>query len=224
MFHRIGRYRTFTELYEGDAGFAKEKRFQTAELAGKRLADAKECFLSMAKETYKFDCEILIDAESLNGKLLLFEIANIGLIGPSLGLAAAADPSDGFFNVVWVRYENRKEWISYLNRLRTDAKASAPVEQRRCQHITFRRSKAPLHVDGDVFPKVETPCCVTIYPDALKLIDLKVSTFDARQLPLKMHQLPDVPGSDLDGGAVGSKPATFFESINANCQPIFKRL
>jgi hypothetical protein len=43
----------------------------------------------MAKETSKFGCEILLDAENLTGELLLFEIANIGLIGRSLNLAPA---------------------------------------------------------------------------------------------------------------------------------------
>ncbi|HEX6566284.1 MAG TPA: diacylglycerol kinase family protein [Chthoniobacterales bacterium] len=149
-------------------------RFRT--VAGKRLADAKKYLWSMAKENSTFECEILLDTEKLSGELLLFEIANLGLIGPSLALAPDADPADGLLNVVWVRSEDRKDWLSYLKHLRKDAKSPAPVEQRRCRHITFRNSEVPLHVDGKVFPEVETPCCVTVYAGALELIDLKAST------------------------------------------------
>jgi len=139
--------------------------------AHKRLADAKKYLWSMAKETPTFEGEILIDAEKISGELLLFEIANIRLIDQSLDLAPVADPSDGFLNVAWVRAEHRKEWLNYLKHLRANEKASAPAEQRRCRQITFRQSGVPLHVDGKMFPEMETPCCVTVYPSALDLID-----------------------------------------------------
>ena len=145
-------------------------------VARERLADAKEYLWSMAKENSMFECEILLDTENLNSELLLFEIANIGLIGPSLALAPAADPADGRLDVVWVRSEDRKEWLSYLKHLGKDANLSAPVEQRRCRNITLRSAEVPLHVDGKVFPEVETPSCVTVYAGALDLIDLKTST------------------------------------------------
>jgi diacylglycerol kinase family enzyme len=140
-------------------------------VAHKRLADAKKWLWSMAKETPTFEGEILLDAEKISGEFLLVEIANIGLIGPSLDLAPEADPSDGFLNVAWVRAEHRKEWLNYLKRSRTNGKASAPVEHRQCRQIAFRRSDVTLHVDGKVFPEMETPCCITVYPGALELID-----------------------------------------------------
>jgi diacylglycerol kinase (ATP) len=140
-----------------------------------RLAEAKQYLWSMAKETPAFDAEILVDGEDLSGELLLFEIANIGSIGPSLNLAVAADPTDGFFEVVWVRDEHRKEWLHYVKHLGSDGEAYAPVEQRRCRQITFRNSAVPLHVDGKVFAEMETPCCITVYPSALELIDFNIS-------------------------------------------------
>jgi diacylglycerol kinase family enzyme len=53
-------------------------------VAHKRLADAKKYLWSMAKETPTFEGEILLDEEKISGELLLFEIANIRSIGPSL--------------------------------------------------------------------------------------------------------------------------------------------
>jgi diacylglycerol kinase (ATP) len=144
-------------------------------VARDRLANAKKYLWGMAKDTQSFAAEILIDGENISGEILLFEIANIGSVGPSLDLASDADPADGFFNAVWIRNEHRKEWLNYLSQLRSDRKAPAPVEQRRCRQITFRNASVPLHVDGKVFPEPEAPCCVTIYPGALDLIDFNVS-------------------------------------------------
>jgi diacylglycerol kinase (ATP) len=157
-------------------------------VAHKRLADAKKYLWAMAKETPTFEGEILLDAEKISGQLLLFEIANIGSIGPSLNVAPDADPSDGFLNVAWVRDEHRKEWLNYLKHLRTDGKASAPVEQRQCRQITFRRSEVPLHIDGKVFPEMETPCCVTVYPWALDLIDFNNPGTET----LGVHSIPSL--------------------------------
>jgi diacylglycerol kinase family enzyme len=142
----------------------------------------------MAKETPTFEGEILPDAEKISSELLLFEIANIGSIGPSLDLAPGTDPSDGFLNVTWVRDEHRKEWLNYLKHLRTNAKASAPVEQRQCRQITYRQSDVPLHVDGKVFPEMETPCCVTVYPSALDLIDFNNPVNET----LGVHSIPSL--------------------------------
>jgi len=140
-----------------------------------RLANAKKFLWSMAKETHAFEAEILIDGENISGEILLFEIANIGSIGPSLDLASDADPTDGLFNAVWVKNEHRKEWLSYLKHLGSAGNASAPVEQRQCRQITFRNTPVPLHVDGKVFAKTEAPCCISVYPGALELIDFEIS-------------------------------------------------
>ena len=139
-------------------------------LAGERLAHAKKYLQSMAKDISTFGCEVLLDNENISGEFLLLEIANIGLIGPSLSLAAAADPGDGLLDVVWIRRENRKEWLRYLKHFRIDEETQAPVEHRQCRQITFRRADVSWHVDGKAFSEIASPCCVTVYPGALQLI------------------------------------------------------
>jgi diacylglycerol kinase family enzyme len=139
-------------------------------LAGERLAHAKKYLQSMAKDISTFGCEVLIDNENISGEFVLLEVANIGLIGPSLSLAAAADPGDGLLDIVWIRRENRKEWLRYLKHFRIDEERHAPVEHRQCRRITFRRTDVPWHVDGKVFSEIVSPCCVTVYPGALQLI------------------------------------------------------
>lgn len=43
------------------------------------------------------------------GNLLLFEIANMGLIGPNLELVDNVDPADGHFEVAWIAANQREE-------------------------------------------------------------------------------------------------------------------
>jgi diacylglycerol kinase (ATP) len=154
----------------------KENGSKLRTVARKRLADAEKYLLSMAKKISAFESELLLDDETMRGEFLLFEIANIGLVGPGLDLAPTADPRDGFLNVVWVRQEQRKDWLNYLKCLRKGQHTPAPVEERRCQRIAFRHAAVPLHVDGKVFVEMTTPCCVSLQPAALRLMDFGFRT------------------------------------------------
>lgn len=48
----------------------------------------------------------------MSDDFLLFEIANVGLVGLGLNLVSDADPADGFFNAIWVKHEQRKDWLN----------------------------------------------------------------------------------------------------------------
>jgi diacylglycerol kinase family enzyme len=136
----------------------------------KRLANAKKYLAALAKDFTPFECELLADDEVVKGEFLLLEIANAGLIGPGLNLAPVADAGDGFFNLVWVSHRRRDEWLTYLKLLRKGEESPPPVEERRCQRITFCHADVPLHIDGKVFPEMATPLCVSIHQGALELI------------------------------------------------------
>jgi diacylglycerol kinase (ATP) len=144
-------------------------------LAQERLDKAKDYFGKWAREAPDFDCQLLLDDAPEDGEFLLLEVANIGRIGPRLDLAPDAEPGDGYLDVVWVRREQRKEWLSYLKQLKKNGQTAAPVEHRRCRQITLSRSTASLHVDGKVFDEMATPCCITVSPGALQLIDFSQS-------------------------------------------------
>ncbi|MBV9877342.1 MAG: hypothetical protein JO025_21615 [Verrucomicrobia bacterium] len=140
--------------------------------AQNRLAISKERLFSTAREAKAFDCEFLLDDKIVDGQYLLIEVGNFRSIGPGLPLARKADPTDGFLNVVWVRPEQRKEWLRYLKAAGAGEHALPPVEQCRCESITFRHLEAPVHVDGKVFPELATPCCVGVRPGALKFVSI----------------------------------------------------
>jgi diacylglycerol kinase (ATP) len=136
-----------------------------------RLADAKKYLSLLAKEMPESKCEFLVDNEIVTGDFLLLEIANIGLIGPSLELAPAADPSDGYFDVILGKREQQKDWRNYLEWRSKGEKISPPFETRRCQRIVFRSPEVPVHVDGKVFLTMATPIGITIQTGALELVD-----------------------------------------------------
>jgi diacylglycerol kinase (ATP) len=137
----------------------------------KRLANARKYLAALAKNISTFECELLVDEELIKGEFLLLEIANAGLIGPRLHLAPAANPGDGFFNLVWVRHQRRDEWLNYLKSLRKGEESPLPIEERRCQRITICDADAPLHVDGKVFLEMATPLCISMRQGALELIN-----------------------------------------------------
>jgi diacylglycerol kinase (ATP) len=136
-----------------------------------RLADAKKYFSLLAKEIPESKCELLLDDKVVTGDFLLLEVANIGLIGPSLELAPGADPSDGYLDVIWVKREQQKDWRNYLEWRRKGEKISPPIETRRCQRIMLRSPDVPVHVDGKVFLTMATPISITIQTGVLELVD-----------------------------------------------------
>ncbi len=104
-------------------------------------------------------------------EFLLLEIANMGFIGPNLELVPNADPSDGYFDVIWVESGQRKEWRNYLKSRRKGQSLAAPVNARQCQRIVFRYVDVPVHVDGKVFLTMATPISIRPQSGALELLD-----------------------------------------------------
>jgi diacylglycerol kinase (ATP) len=149
----------------------KKKRSRMRLTPEKRLSEAVRYLSGLAKEFPGADCELLLDDQIVAGNVLLLEIANMGLIGPNLELVPGADPSDGYFDVVWVESGQRKEWRDYLKSLRKGQKVTAPINARRCKRIVFRYVDVPVHVDGKVFLAMATPISVRPQPAALELLD-----------------------------------------------------
>ena len=117
-------------------------------------------------------CEVLIDDEILSGRFLLLEVMNINFIGPNLQLAPAADPSDGWLDLVCIRDDARKAWRTYVSQLKQGGQIAAPFEARRCRHVEFRGVSTPLHVDSEVLRPAATPIRIGLEPAALDFLDV----------------------------------------------------
>ena len=153
----------------------KKKRSRMRLTPEQRLADAIKYLGLLAKDFAGADCELLLDAEIVRGDFLLFEIANMGFIGPNLDLVPNADPGDGHFDVVWVETSQRDEWRNYLKLRRKGENLVAPVKTRRCQRIVFRNVDVPVYVDGKVFLIMATPISIRAQSNALELLDFSES-------------------------------------------------
>ena len=138
-----------------------------------RLTDALKNLRRMAKDYPDIRCELLLDDEVVAGRFLLLEIANMAFIGPNLRLFPRPDPSDGWFDVVWIEGQQRDQWRNYLQLCRRGEEAIAPATFRRCRRISIRYTDASAHVDSKVFHNMVTPVSVRLECGVLRLVDLR---------------------------------------------------
>jgi diacylglycerol kinase (ATP) len=149
----------------------KKKKSKSRLTAEERIADALKQLQLLSKAAPGAECDLLLDDERVAGELLLLEVANMGLIGPNLELVSSVDPSDGFFDVLWIRADRRTEWRNYLSLLRRGVKSAPPVNKSRCRQALFRCADAPTHIDGEVFLTMATPITISVQSGALDLVD-----------------------------------------------------
>ena len=136
-----------------------------------RLLEALKHLRLLSKTFPEARCDLLLDEKRIAGNILLFEVANMGLIGPNLDLVSSVDPADGRFEVVWIDGNQRKQWRKYLKLLRSGVQSTPPVNTNQCRQVLFRYVDAPMHVDGEVFLKTETPVAIRTESGALNLLD-----------------------------------------------------
>jgi hypothetical protein len=89
-----------------------------------RLSEALKHLRLLAKTFPEAKCELLLDEQRVEGDILLFEVANMGLIGPNLDLVSSVNPADGRFEVVWTGADQRKQWRNYLKFLRSGVQST----------------------------------------------------------------------------------------------------
>jgi diacylglycerol kinase family enzyme len=148
----------------------KKKKSRIRLSPEKRLAEALKYLEQLSREFSGAECELLLDDEIVAGHFLLLEMSNMRFIGPSLDLASNADPGDGYFDVVWVEYDRRKEWRDYLKARRRGEEVNPPIKARRCQRLVFRYVDVPVHVDGKVFLTMAAPISIRVHSGALELM------------------------------------------------------
>ena len=151
----------------------KKKNSRIRLTPDERLDQALKHLRRMAKNYRQIECELLLDDQTVVGRLLLLEIANMAFIGPNLQLLPGPDPSDGWFDVVWMEGEQQNEWRKCLKLCGKGEPVTAPANFRRCKRISIRYLDAPVHVDGKVYLTMATPISIRLECGALRLIDLR---------------------------------------------------
>ena len=98
-----------------------------------------------------------LDDQDLSGNYLLLEAMNIRYIGPNLCLAAAADPTDGLFDVVLIADEHRDQLKNYLAERLEGNSECAVLPVRQCRHVHIECQALPIHIDDDLQLKRGAP-------------------------------------------------------------------
>jgi diacylglycerol kinase (ATP) len=95
-----------------------------------------------------------VDGEELSGEWLGVEVMNVRETGPNVPLAPDADPTDGLFDVVCIRPDDRAALVSYVEERIEGRRPSAPrLPARRGAAVSLSPPDGcRLHVDDELWP------------------------------------------------------------------------
>jgi diacylglycerol kinase (ATP) len=95
-----------------------------------------------------------VDRAELSGAWLGVEVMNVRETGPNVPLAPEADPTDGLFDVVCIRPDDRAALAAYVEERIEGRRPPAPrLPARRGAAITLRPPDGcRLHVDDELWP------------------------------------------------------------------------
>jgi hypothetical protein len=111
-----------------------------------------------------------LDGRQAKGDVLFVEIMNIGLVGPNLRLAPAADPGDDRLDVVVVPADRREEMLAWLENPELQ---DPPVLVEAGRQVAVATNGAPLRVGdrkpgdagrGSVFAEIEGEAATILVP------------------------------------------------------------
>jgi diacylglycerol kinase family enzyme len=95
--------------------------------------------------------KVVLDGRDLSGEYVLLEAMNTKFIGPNFCLAPAAEPDDGFIDLVLLGSDERKRLVNYLA-----ARAENPLEPglflaRKGEHLLVEFQDRDVHIDDEVW-------------------------------------------------------------------------
>lgn len=93
--------------------------------------------------------QLRIDGVEEEGEYLLVEAMNMGAVGPRLNLAPSADPSDGRFDLLKIRVEQRESYLTYLTALLNgEVENLESIERARIRKLEIKWNGFPIHQDA----------------------------------------------------------------------------
>ena len=110
--------------------------------------------------------QLRIDGVEEEGEYLLVEAMNMGAVGPRLNLAPSADPSDGRFDLLKIKAEQRESYLTYLTALLSgEIENLESIERARVRKVEIKWNGFPIHQDASCLKtdeKMEDDVWVTI--------------------------------------------------------------
>ena len=96
--------------------------------------------------------EIELGGSDLSGRYLLWHAMNIRSVGPVLTLAADAKTTDGTFDFVGAREEDRALLLDYFAARVAGKRRKFPLRAKRFTKMRLHWKKWPLHFDDTLWP------------------------------------------------------------------------
>lgn len=122
--------------------------------AGKSLVRAVGVALNTLTNYEAKNWKLSLDGEDLSGRFLLLEVMNTASVGLRMALAPDADPSDGLFDLVLVKDDDRVGLAAYLANLVAGKLETLPnVTVRRGRRLELTWDGSPLHYDEEVLSR-----------------------------------------------------------------------
>lgn len=140
------------------------------ESADESLELALTTLLEIVQTARSRYCKLELDGQDYSGEYLLLEVLNTHSIGPNLKLAPQADPGDGFFDAVWIREDERKRLIEYLEHRLNKEEATPPFHSLACRRVHLEWAGAQVHIDDQLEKKEQPP-----FPAVIELLPEMVS-------------------------------------------------
>jgi diacylglycerol kinase family enzyme len=138
---------------------------------GKSVVRALTAVLGTVTAPPVLNAKLSIDGERLETELAMLEVLNTPAIGPRLNLAASADPSDGWLEVLTIEPKNGVGFLQYaVNVLGGSLEALENVTVRRAKRVVMEFDGGALHADGDSVQASAGQVEFCIEPAALEVI------------------------------------------------------
>jgi diacylglycerol kinase (ATP) len=125
----------------------KSKLPEEPDSRGEELQFDLEVVKSHLKNYHAEDYKIFVDKKDFSGKYLLLEVMNIKYIGPNLDLALEADTGDGFLEVVFLREEDKSDFINYLENKISGISTKPKLQTIKGKVIEIYQHPNLLHID-----------------------------------------------------------------------------
>lgn len=134
------------------------------------VAQAVRIFRDALDDVKARSWTLTIDGVHITEALLLIEVLNIRSVGPNLVFGPAADPSDGYFDVVMAQERHRDELKTYLERRAKGDDIRLNLPTRRAREVQIAAC-SELHVDAKRVDTCELgPIAIAIEPMAITVL------------------------------------------------------
>jgi diacylglycerol kinase (ATP) len=110
---------------------------------------------AVAHEMSPTQVKVTIDGNKTVDDYLLFEILNINRAGPGIELATAADPGDGWLDLVWASAGERRKLTQSIEKCLSESRRGPILTSQKIRKLRMAVGKCELRLDDKVVLRSE---------------------------------------------------------------------